>query len=244
MSHDKETACLAVLIDADNAQPCMASLVLAEVAKFGTASVKRAYGDWTTPNLNGWKQYLLENSIQPIQQFAYTKGKNSTDAAMAIDAMDLLNSNCYDGFCLVSSDSDFTRLASRIREAGLCVYGCGQRHTPQPFVTACDKFIYVENLRPNDDVIQCSKTSSSDAESHRESPDQAAELLKATIQEKSDLDGWAALCEVGDLVVKRNPDFDPRTYGKRKLSDLVAKMDEFEVKRTKKGVVYVRLGPK
>src|ERR1700754_64267 len=137
---------LAVLIDADNARPAIVDGLLAEVAKFGTAHVKRIYGDWTGPHLNGWKTALLDHSIQPIQQFAYTSGKNATDSAMIIDAMDLLYSNRFDGFCIVSSDSDFTRLAARIREAGLTVYGFGERQTPKPFVAACDKFIYIENL--------------------------------------------------------------------------------------------------
>lgn len=139
---------LAVLIDADNASAAMIAFVLAEFAKYGTTFVKRAYGDWTSNRLNGWKPQLLQNSIHPMQQFAYTYGKNATDSAMIIDAMDLLYSNKFDGFCIVSSDSDFTRLASRIRESGLVVYGCGERKTPKPFVTACDKFIYVENLVP------------------------------------------------------------------------------------------------
>lgn len=137
---------LAVLIDADNARPSITEGLLAEVAKYGTAHVKRAYGDWTGPNLKGWKDHLLAQSIQPVQQFAYTTGKNATDAAMVIDAMDLLYSERFDGFCLVSSDSDFTRLAARLRESGLTVYGFGERKTPQPFVAACDKFVYTENL--------------------------------------------------------------------------------------------------
>ncbi|KAF4992628.1 hypothetical protein FGRMN_7029 [Fusarium graminum] len=148
MATTSPTVKLAVLIDADNASAAMVSYVLAEIAKYGTAFVKRAYGDWTTPHMNRWKPRLLENSIQPIQQFAYTVGKNATDSAMIIDAMDLLYTGRFDGFCIVSSDSDFTRLASRIRESGLVVYGCGERKTPKPFVTACDKFIYVENLVP------------------------------------------------------------------------------------------------
>src|SRR3984885_1837788 len=142
----ENTARLAVLIDADNAQPSITEGLLAEVAKYGTAHVKRAYGDWTAPQLKGWKDQLLTQSIQPIQQFGYTSGKNATDSAMIIDAMDLLYSGRFDGFCLVSSDSDFTRLASRIRESGLIVYGFGERKTPKPFVAACDKFIYIENL--------------------------------------------------------------------------------------------------
>src|ERR1700749_2082198 len=148
----ENTARLAVLIDADNAQPSITEGLLAEIAKYGTAHVKRAYGDWTRSNLRGWKEQLVAQSIQPIQQFAYTRGKNATDAAMVIDAMDLLYSGRFDGFCLVSSDSDFTRLASRIRESGLTVYGFGERKTPQPFVAACDKFIYVENLRFTDEA--------------------------------------------------------------------------------------------
>ena len=142
----ENTARLAVLIDADNAQASITEVLLAEVAKYGTAHVKRAYGDWTSANLKGWKDKLLAQSIQPIQQFAYTRGKNSTDAAMVIDAMDLLYSGRFDGFCIVSSDSDFTRLAARLRESGLTVYGFGERKTPTPFVAACDKFIYIENL--------------------------------------------------------------------------------------------------
>lgn len=148
MAAPTPTIKLAVLIDADNASAAMVSYVLAEIAKYGTAFVKRAYGDWTSSYLNKWKSKLLENSIQPMQQFAYTVGKNATDSAMIIDAMDLLYTGRFDGFCIISSDSDFTRLASRIRESGLLVYGCGERKTPKPFVTACDKFIYVENLIP------------------------------------------------------------------------------------------------
>ncbi|KAH6962826.1 NYN domain-containing protein [Fusarium avenaceum] len=148
MAAPTPTIKLAVLIDADNASAAMVSYVLAEIAKYGTAFVKRAYGDWTSSYLNKWKSKLLENSIQPMQQFAYTVGKNATDSAMIIDAMDLLYTGRFDGFCIISSDSDFTRLASRIRESGLLVYGCGERKTPKPFVTACDKFIYVENLVP------------------------------------------------------------------------------------------------
>ncbi len=143
----ENAARLAVLIDADNAQPGITDGLLAEVAKYGTAHVKRAYGDWTGTSLRGWKDQLLAQSIQPVQQFAYTTGKNSTDSAMVIDAMDLLYSDRFDGFCLVSSDSDFTRLAARLRESGLTVYGFGERKTPKPFVAACDKFIYIENLR-------------------------------------------------------------------------------------------------
>ncbi|MDP3616507.1 MAG: NYN domain-containing protein, partial [Rhodoferax sp.] len=142
---------LAVLIDADNAQASVIQELLAEVSRYGTATIKRAYGDWTTQNLRGWKDVLHKLAIQPIQQFAYTTGKNSTDASLIIDAMDVLHTGSVDGFCLVSSDSDFTRLATRIREAGLVVYGFGERKTPEPFVAACDKFIYTEILREDED---------------------------------------------------------------------------------------------
>ncbi|KAI6765465.1 hypothetical protein HG530_006535 [Fusarium avenaceum] len=163
MAAPTPTIKLAVLIDADNASAAMVSYVLAEIAKYGTAFVKRAYGDWTSSYLNKWKSKLLENSIQPMQQFAYTVGKNATDSAMIIDAMDLLYTGRFDGFCIISSDSDFTRLASRIRESGLLVYGCGERKTPKPFVTACDKFIYVENLIPRTEtpVIESVENNSS-----------------------------------------------------------------------------------
>jgi len=147
----KSTSKLAILIDADNAQPAITENLLAEIAKYGTASVKRIYGDWTLPQLRGWKDILLQHSIQPIQQFGYTKGKNATDSALIIDAMDLLYTGRFDGFCLVSSDSDFTKLAARIRESGLTVYGFGEKKTPDPFVAACDKFIYTEVLRDDPD---------------------------------------------------------------------------------------------
>ncbi|POR31947.1 hypothetical protein TPAR_07842 [Tolypocladium paradoxum] len=241
------TVKLAVLIDADNAQPSMASPLLAEIAKYGTAFVKRAYGDWTGTSLKGWKEQLLESSIQPIQQFAYTHGKNATDAAMIIDAMDLLYSNRFDGFCLVSSDSDFTRLASRIRESGLVVYGCGERKTPKPFVTACDKFIYIENLASNDELapqVGLSAHKLTPA-AHNESYTHATIWLRAAVRATSDDDGWAGLASVGSHVTRLYPDFDPRTYGYAKLSELITATSIFEITRRipaegKAAVVYVR----
>src|SRR5215813_4588982 len=173
----ENAARLAVLIDADNAQPGIIEQLLAEVAKYGTAHVKRAYGDWTGTNLKGWKDQLLAQSIQPIQQFAYTSGKNATDSAMVIDAMDLLYSGRFDGFCLVSSDSDFTRLAARLRESGMTVYGFGERKTPKPFVAACDKFIYVENLRFEEDV-QDTGGGVPDGKQARPKPTTAAQLKR------------------------------------------------------------------
>src|SRR5215469_14021928 len=203
---------LAVLIDADNASAAVVTGLLAEVAKYGTAHVKRAYGDWTGPGLHGWKEHLLGSSIQPMQQFAYTTGKNATDSAMIIDAMDLLYSGRFDGFCIVSSDSDFTRLAARIRESGLTVYGFGERKTPKAFVAACDKFIYIENLRR--DAAPAGTTDALPAPAPRAT---AAQLkrdaslvsqLRNAVEAASDDDGWAALGYVGTLVTKQQPDFD------------------------------------
>jgi len=238
---------LAVLIDADNAQPSMSGLLLAEVAKYGTACVKRAYGDWTGTSLKGWKDQLLKQSIQPIQQFAYTHGKNATDMAMIIDAMDLLYSNRFDGFCLVSSDSDFTRLAVRIRESGLSVYGFGNRTTPEPFVIACNRFVYVENLAYREehgtqvDGIVSPQKSATAAGKDR----QLTIQLEAAVEAASDDDGWAALADVGTLITKRHPDFDSRSYGYSKLSELVIATSLFDVNRRSLGkgkseVVYVR----
>ncbi|EFY88277.1 hypothetical protein MAC_05750 [Metarhizium acridum CQMa 102] len=237
---------LAVLIDADNAQPNMAGVLLAEIAKYGTAFVKRAYGDWTGTNLKGWKEQLLENSILPIQQFAYTQGKNSTDAAMVIDAMDLLYSNRFDGFCLVSSDSDFTRLASRIRESGLLVYGFGERKAPKALVSACDKFIYIENLSQNVDfapdiAIRTHRVAGTPAAKFAT----AQSLIQEAIEAKSDDDGWANLADVGYLITKWQPDFDARSFGFLKLSHMICSDPLLDVTKRFPGegkppVVYVR----
>jgi hypothetical protein len=246
----ENAARLAVLIDADNAQPSITEGLLAEVAKYGTAHVKRAYGDWTGTNLKGWKDQLLAQSIQPIQQFAYTTGKNATDSAMVIDAMDLLYSGRFDGFCLVSSDSDFTRLAARLRESGLTVYGFGERKTPKPFVAACDKFIYIENLRRQ--VAEVAE--SADAAPAATQRASAAQLkrdaglvgqLRGAVEAASDDDGWAALGYVGTLITKQQPDFDSRSYGYGKLSDLMAATTLFELERRsagdgRPGSIYVR----
>jgi hypothetical protein len=211
---------LAVLIDADNAQPSVVSDLLTEAARYGTATIKRAYGDWTTSNLNGWKGTLHTLAIQPIQQFRYTTGKNATDAALIIDAMDLLHGKRVDGFCLVSSDSDFTRLATRIREAGLAVYGFGERKTPRAFVAACDKFIYTEILgAPVAELV------TTDAPQEPLQP-----LLVAAIAGVTREDGWAPLSGVGSLVAKSNPSFDPRNYGCQKLGELVRRQSYLEVK--------------
>ena len=243
------SAKLAVLIDADNASPAAIDGLLAEVAKYGTAHVKRAYGDWTGTSLRGWKEQLLDQSIQPIQQFAYTSGKNATDSAMVIDAMDLLYSGRFDGFCLVSSDSDFTRLASRIRESGLTVYGFGERKTPKPFVAACDKFIYLETRTAPQAAAPAGAAVSPPtptAPAARLKGDAAlVNMLRNAVEASSDDDGWALLGSVGNIITKQRPDFDSRNYGYAKLSDLMAATTLFDLERRvpgdgKTAVIYAR----
>lgn len=240
---------LAMLIDADNAQPSVIEGLLAEVAKYGVASVKRIYGDFTSTRMTQWKQALLKHSISPVQQFAYTSGKNATDSSLIIDAMDLLYTQRFDGFCLVSSDSDFTRLAQRLREEGLTVYGFGERKTPDAFVQACDKFIYTEVLRTEASpgatpkpaaakpikktaktappkTTPATPTTPAPSAPAADAKDKAGEplpiaLIRQAIEEASDEGGWAFLGTVGSYLNKIRPDFDPRLYGHRKLSDLL-----------------------
>lgn len=222
---------LAVLIDADNAPAAIVEGLFEEIAKYGVASVKRIYGDWTGPHLGGWKKVLLDHSIQPIQQFAYTKGKNATDSSLIIDAMDLLYTRRFDGFCLVSSDSDFTRLASRLREEGLTVYGFGEEKTPKPFVAACDKFIYIELLR--EDVVAPTNGEPSTASAAApdvvkpivaepsKKPKAPVGFIAKIMDDIADEDGWAHLGALGANITKLRPEFDPRTHGYKKLSDLI-----------------------
>ncbi|XYI46324.1 HTH OST-type domain-containing protein [Cupriavidus necator] len=244
------TATLAVLIDADNAAPAIVEGLLAEVAKYGVAAVKRIYGDWTRPNLAGWKERLLSHSIQPIQQFRYTVGKNATDSAMIIDAMDLLYTGRFDGFCIVSSDSDFTRLASRIREQGLTVYGFGERKTPKPFVTACDKFIYSDVLRADADTEGTEGVDGAAAPTRKRSTGELRQdsrlvrLLQSAAQAVSDEDGWLTLGSMGNHIAKQAPEFDSRNYGYGKLSELVQATGLFEVETRNGGnnkTIWVRL---
>ncbi len=216
---------LAVLIDADNAQASIVEGLLAEIAKYGTAHVKRIYGDWTLPNLGSWKDTLLRHSIQPMQQFRYTKGKNATDGAMMIDAMDLLYSRNFDGFCIVSSDSDFTRLASRLRESGMTVYGFGEQKTPEPFVAACDKFVYTEVLR--EDAGGDATTRKSGKELKRDP--KLVTLLRNAVDSAADDTGWAGLGMVGTAIAKRSPEFDSRNYGYAKLSGLLKAVQLFDL---------------
>jgi len=217
---------LAVLIDADNAQPSIIEGLLAEIAKYGTANVKRIYGDWTGTHLKGWKDVLLKHSIQPIQQFRYTIGKNATDSAMIIDAMDLLFTNKFDGFCIVSSDSDFTKIASRLRESGIVVYGFGEKKTPEPFVSACDKFIYTEVLvSKEDDNLSIKRKSANELKQDTK----LVNLLRNAVEASSDESGWSHLAPVGNNIAKQVPDFDPRNYGYKKLGELVVATKLFEI---------------
>ena len=226
---------LAVLIDADNADSAIIEGLLAEVSRFGVASVKRIYGDWTNTRLNKWKDTLLAHSIQPMQQFGYTTGKNATDSAMIIDAMDLLHSGEFDGFCLVSSDSDFTRLASRLRESGKRVYGFGERKTPEAFVKACDQFIYNEIFRTSRETEDGSRerVPSSDLRQDRA----LVSLFRSAIDAASGENGSAGLGQVGNIILKQKPDFDPRSYGYSKLSDLVDAIGLFTISRQEGAVL-------
>lgn len=238
MSTDTDkNAILAILIDADNANPAIVEGLLAEVAKFGTASVKRIYGDWTTPNLGSWKPALLEHSIQPIQQFRYTTGKNATDSAMIIDAMDLLYTGPFSGFCLVSSDSDFTRLASRLRESGKLVIGFGEKKTPKPFVAACDRFLYTEVFAAGPDTeAKISKRGTRELRGDT----RLMNLIRGALDASSDEDGWANLGAVGSNIGKQAPDFDSRHYGYAKLIELIRATGLFEVRRDEQNAVLIR----
>ncbi len=240
---------LAVLIDADNVPYSNVKGMMEEIAKYGTPTFKRIYGDWTKPTISGWKNVLLENAITPIQQYSYTTGKNSSDSALIIDAMDILYSGKVDGFCIVSSDSDFTRLATRLREAGMKVFGIGQKKTPNPFIVACDKFIYMEII-PVPEVVE---TDSARAKTTK--PVQKAlvdkigketvKMLVSTINDLADENGWAFLGDVGNLLLKKHPNFDPRNYGFMKLTPLIKSIPQFEIDKRetdKAGIklVYIR----
>ena len=225
MEAAESTSTLAILIDADNASPSIIQGLMDEVAKLGRATVRRIYGDWTTPNLGSWKVALLEHSIQPVQQFAYTKGKNATDSALIIDAMDLLYAGNLDGFCLVSSDSDFTRLASRLKESGKSVYGFGALKTPKPFVAACDRFIYTEVLGAAAGGALPRKSA---AEMDRDV--EFVALVGDAVDDSADDSGWANLSTVGSIIRNKKPEFDPRNYGYKKLWELLDASSYFEAK--------------
>lgn len=245
---------LAVLFDADNVPYSHVQEMLNEIAKYGVPTIKRIYGDWTKPTVAGWKSVLLENAITPIQQYSYTTGKNATDSAMIIDAMDILHSNKVDGFCIISSDSDFTRLATRLRESSKFVIGMGERKTPRPFIVSCDKFIYIENLGSDDEDNLAKKEDTDTTADGKKEPapkekisNALIKLLRRTINDLADDNDWVALSEVGSLILKKRPDFDPRNYGFQKLTPLIESCPkQFEVEKRKAENshaihVYVRL---
>ncbi|RPH99967.1 MAG: NYN domain-containing protein [Calditrichaeota bacterium] len=241
---------LAVLIDGDNIPSAHVKEMMEEIAKYGNPTIKRIYGDWTKPSLARWKNMLLENAITPVQQYAYTQGKNATDSAMIIDAMDILYSGKVNGFCLVSSDSDFTRLATRLREAGMTVIGIGEKKTPDPFIVACDKFIYVEILKNQNETRELAVPSdkrSKKAELDKITP-KVVQLISSTISDLADEDGWAFLGDVGNLLQKKQPNFDSRNYGFEKLTPLIKSIGGFEIEqrenqRGRFTLVYVRISP-
>ncbi len=222
---------LAVLIDGDNIPSAYVKEMMEEIAKYGNPTIKRIYGDWTKPNLSKWKNLLLENAITPIQQYGYTTGKNATDSAMIIDAMDILYSEKVTGFCLVSSDSDFTRLATRLREAGMQVIGIGEKKTPNPFIVACDKFIYIEILKNQSKERESEKEKGMTSDVVDKVSAKDIKLISTTITDLSDDDGWAFLGDVGNLLQKKQPNFDPRNYGFQKLNLLIKSTGKFEVEQ-------------
>ena len=238
---------MAVLIDGDNIPSAHVKEMMEEITKYGNPSIKRIYGDWTRPGLNKWKNLLLENAITPIQQYGYTTGKNATDSAMIIDAMDILYSGKVNGFCLVSSDSDFTRLATRLKEAGMQVIGIGEKKTPNPFIVACDRFIYIEILKKKSEEKVESKDANElivDKITKKE-----IQLISTTIKDLSDDDGWAFLGDVGSLLQKKRPNFDSRNYGFEKLTPLIKSIDKFEVEqrenhKSRHKLIYVRIAEK
>ena len=243
MREDKK---IAILIDAENAQLSSLSSILKEISKHGNIIVKRAYGDWSSNHLKNWKKTINELVIQPIQQFSYTQGKNSSDSALIIDAMDLLYTNKFDAFAIVSSDSDFTPLASRLKESRIHVYGVGEKKTPSSFINACDDFIYVEVLKEiESDENKGSKSKQKAIKKDIKKDKKLINILKSAMEDCADEDGWASLAECGNLIKKQLPDFDPRNYGYKKLSALIEDTNLFELWKKSlepsgKKVIYFR----
>jgi len=236
---------LAVLIDGDNIPSAHVKEMMEEIAKYGNPTIKRIYGDWTNPHLSKWKNLLLQNAITPIQQYAYTTGKNATDSAMIIDAMDILYSEKVNGFCLVSSDSDFTKLATRLREAGMQVIGIGEKKTPTPFIVACEKFIYIEILRKQSTSKEDINKKDEAVESIDRITPKVIKLISSTITDSSDEDGWAFLGDVGSLIQKKQPNFDSRNYGFEKLTPLIKSTGKFEIdqretSKSRHKLIYVK----
>jgi uncharacterized LabA/DUF88 family protein len=240
MADDK----LAVLIDADNVPYSNVKEMLEEISKNGTPTIKRIYADWTRPTVSGWKNVLLENAITPIQQYSYTSGKNSSDSALIIDAMDILYSGKVNGFCIVSSDSDFTRLATRLREAGMTVIGFGEKKTPQPFISACDKFIYLEILKiASSKLASITKSSTQPkvvVEPLSKVDAETIELITESVNDLADESGWTFLANLGNFIIKKKPDFDPRNYGFPKLLPLIRDINKFDIDERETGVNNIR----
>lgn len=250
MEHQKELK-LAVLIDADNVPYAYVKEMFEEIAKYGTPTFKRIYADWTKPTVSGWKKVLLENAITPIQQYSYSTGKNASDSALIIDAMDILYTGKVDGFCIVSSDSDFTRLATRLKEAGMKVIGIGEKKTLNPFITACDKFIYIEILKPEVKIAKEEKSKSAKQnDAPKNSPlskidPELIKLIGDSIVDLADENGWTFLGELGNLMLKKKPDFDARNYGYQKMLPLIRSINQFEIDERESGKknskhIYVR----
>ena len=246
MTDDK----LAVLIDADNVPYKNVKEMLEEISKYGTPTIKRIYADWTKPTVSGWKNVLLENAITPIQQYSYTTGKNSSDSALIIDAMDILYSEKVTGFCIVSSDSDFTRLATRLREAGMMVIGFGEKKTPKPFISACDKFIYLEILNsteesesaeePETAVAKKATKTKKKAEPLSKIDARTVKLITESINALADEDGWTFLGNLGSFIIKKKPDFDPRNFGFAKLLPLIKNIAKIQIDERETGVGNIR----
>ncbi|HEY6506068.1 MAG TPA: NYN domain-containing protein [Chitinophagaceae bacterium] len=238
---------LAVLIDADNIPYRLINGILEEIAKYGVPTFKRIYADWTKPHVSGWKTVLLDHAITPVQQYSYTTGKNSSDSALIIDAMDILYTGRVDGFCLVSSDSDFTRLSTRLREAGMKVFGMGEQKTPSAFRAACDKFIYIEILdQPEPSPKQIKLADLRKKEVISKADKNLVSLINASINDIADENGWGFLGELGNMLLKKRPDFDPRNYGFEKLLPLIKSLGQFEIDERESGrknvkLVYVKL---
>lgn len=245
---------LAVLIDADNVPSAKITEMLEEISKNGTPTIKRIYGDWTKPHLSGWKNVLLEHAIIPVQQYSYTTGKNSSDSALIIDAMDILYSEKVTGFCIVSSDSDFTRLATRLREAGMLVIGLGEKKTPQAFIAACNKFIYIEILNSEQSGAEITTTEPQTQKGKKQTAKaldkvdkQTIKMIMNSVDDLADETGWTFLGALGNFISKKKPDFDPRNYGFNKLYDLIKYIDKFEIDERESGAhkhvkhIYLRL---
>jgi len=244
---------LAVLIDADNVPYKNVKEMLQEISKNGTPTIKRIYADWTKPTVSGWKNVLLENAITPIQQYSYTTGKNSSDSALIIDAMDILYSEKVNGFCIVSSDSDFTRLATRLREAGMMVMGFGEKKTPKPFISACDKFIYLEILNNTEESenTETAEETESTVTKKTEKPKRKKEplskvdfktikLITESINDLGDEEGWTFLGNLGSFIIKKKPDFDPRNFGFAKLLPLIKSIGKIEIDERETGLNNIR----